>query len=268
MPVMIVAFKIRNILILVLIFHYCFSAGIDVGKRIMGGKKARIENFYYAIAIEKLAGFKILGVRVGSWSYICGGSIISKEWVITAKQCLDQDNYRIVYGTSYVSLFWESSDNYEHVEDHIKHPDAEICLMKLENELVFGETVNEVFLSGWGSKEFPIPQFGIIAGWGAEGLGIFQLRSLWLKSIIVELNVNYQSSPLKITSMGKKENGGPCRGDQGNGVISQMLLLGVFYESFTNETTEDCTIGLIEPIYPYREWIFDISGVKSEIFGE
>ena len=60
---------------LFLLFFYSLFESIFAHNRIVGGTEASIEEFPYQVSIQRLN------------HHICGGSILSQDWILTAAHC-------------------------------------------------------------------------------------------------------------------------------------------------------------------------------------
>lgn len=216
-----------------LLFRFFMSSELDIDKRIYRGELAKIEDYPHAIAVEVLFGVKLWGLPIGSWGFICGGSIIHHRWVISAAHCVDRilmGAVRIVYGTYYVSLIWEGGDYIANVEKiEFKSPNrTDLVLLKLESKITFSTQVNAIKLNTRRSGQEPKEMNGSIAGWGKSEEGYLGTRSFFLKSLKVKIHHSASISFIRATA---DNGGGGCPGDFGGGLVIELnnekLLLAV-----------------------------------------
>lgn len=74
-------------------FYFVLFCNVFGQQNILGGKDIDIENVPWQVSIQKNSG-----------THFCGGSIISKEWILTAAHCLTQirnpSDIKILIGTN------------------------------------------------------------------------------------------------------------------------------------------------------------------------
>ncbi|XP_019871625.1 trypsin-1-like [Aethina tumida] len=136
--------------------------------KIVGGKDASKGEFPYQISYQ----YGLLG----TWSHICGGSILNENWIITAGHCVSEapafGDYRIVAGI--LDLDEESDLKQEIlVSQKIVHPGFDggvgpndIALLKLASPLVLNEVIQPVSLP---SSDLVASGDVVLSGWGSMG---------------------------------------------------------------------------------------------------
>ncbi|XP_076107524.1 chymotrypsin-like serine proteinase [Mytilus galloprovincialis] len=132
--------------------------------KIVGGSDADISEYPWQVSLQLRSS--------GSWYHICGGSIINRNWVVTAAHCVDgsaTNNLRIAAGTTELS---DTSRTVRTLSRIIMHPSYsgsaagypnDIALLELSQALSLGGnmaaiavpstqdfTGSRCFLSGWG----------------------------------------------------------------------------------------------------------------------
>jgi transmembrane serine protease 9 len=133
--------------------------------RIVGGQAATRNQFPYQISLQRRA--------ILSFSHICGGSVLSNRWVLTAAHCTASfaaSNLRVVAGL--LLLNENVGQQISNVQRYINHPGYpggsqvsadDIALIELSTALVFGASVQPIRIPQAGAST---RGQGVLSGWG------------------------------------------------------------------------------------------------------
>lgn len=157
-------FQIFYFFLIIFLYFVNFSSNYKILQpRIIGGKDSKIGLFPYQISIELFE------------NHLCGGSIISKNLILTAGHCVKGYSplwMKIRAGTIYLKNNNENGELYN-VETYILHPMYEmdetsiydIAILKLEKSLNFSENISSIQLIDKNYK-FLNNEKALIMGWG------------------------------------------------------------------------------------------------------
>ncbi|XP_026666904.1 trypsin-4-like isoform X2 [Ceratina calcarata] len=233
---------------------------LDEG-RIVGGEPASIDEHPYQVSLRF------------SNRHVCGGAIISEEWIVTAAHCV-QSPYdypiSIKAGTSDLrdedAIIVVAKEIITHENYQRSIADYDIALIRLEKPLVYSSRVKPILLA-------PIADYyaagsrAVVTGWGVtRGGGAVTAR---LRKVEVPLVSNAQCSRLYMTRpitrrmicAGYVNDGGKdaCQGDSGGPLVQHDKLIGIVSWGF----------GCARPSYPgvytrvtvVRRWITQKTGL-------
>ncbi|XP_033213882.1 trypsin-2-like [Belonocnema kinseyi] len=230
--------------------------------KIVGGKYINITAAPYQVSLFSRG------------SFYCGGSIISKDYVLTAAHCSDgpANSYSFRAGSTF-----KSQDGSKHsVLEVIVHeeygssydgiPQNDIALMKVDPPFELDESRAAVPL--FKQDKILIPGLvGLISGWGATRQG--GPTSAHLQAVQVPL-ISKESCQKQYAFMGKIPKGeicaaypeggkDSCQGDSGGPLVVEGSLAGIVSWGY------GCALPNMPGVYTevgyYRDWIKKNSGV-------
>jgi len=202
---------------------------IGVG-RIVGGEEATDGEFPWQVSLRSVGA---LGA-----THFCGGSIIDKDWIMTAGHCCAGQlplTMHVVAGGIKLNNF-ENEEEPRNVDNIIGHPsysssnmENDVCLLKLKESLEWTEFVQPIALPEAGQ----VTEAGtdcVITGWGTLTEGGFGLPNVLHKVTVPvvsdeDCNAAYSANGYTVADSmicaGLEEGGkDSCQGDSGGPMIT------------------------------------------------
>ncbi|KAF2883771.1 hypothetical protein ILUMI_22403 [Ignelater luminosus] len=225
----------------------------SIGERILGGNTARDGQYPYQVSIHLIT------------QHVCGGSIISPQWILTAAHCIlgFPPWYFVVHvGTNLATGAGGSSYQVIQISQHEKYiPDPianDIALFKVAGNIAFNEKVQPIrlastppslwsscVLSGWGYLK--------VGGPGSDYLQYINLKLNQCKSFGTFVADDTQLCTAVLSGSGA------CSGDSGGPLVCKGVQYGI--ASFV---LQECGAGypdVYTNVAAYRQWITDKTGV-------
>ncbi|CAF0764492.1 unnamed protein product [Brachionus calyciflorus] len=214
---------------------------------IINGQKATLGSYPWIVSLRF--------INFNSLSHICAGSIISRQYILTAAHCLrrtdDVNKYVIVSGTVKLDEQVDSEDIFL-ISKVFRHPFYDpdrglndIAVVKLTKPIKYTERVSSVCLPFSNEWEFLINKNVFVAGWGS--ITGFNEKSALSNDILEAklqilnkdkcfgLNINF------LCALDPKLQSNVCFGDSGGGLVyfdkltSKWVLYGVTNYVFQDE---------------------------------
>ncbi|KAM8720211.1 hypothetical protein ACLKA7_006280 [Drosophila subpalustris] len=197
--------------------------------RVVGGVDATTAQFPHQISLRNKG------------SHSCGGSIISRNWVLTAAHCVTNsyDNGTVeVYPAENLSIRAGSNDRFSggilrQVVEIIVHEDYgkflnDIAVLRVDTPFIYSSNIQAIALP---SANTPADADIVISGWGRLTHGGDLPRYLqWntLKSLSLEecgqlINYGYAN----MLCLGHAANNGACNGDSGGPAHYKNEVVGI-----------------------------------------
>ncbi|KAL6260757.1 hypothetical protein P5V15_008280 [Pogonomyrmex californicus] len=221
----------------------------DSNHLVIGGVDAQPGEFPHMAALGRLFG--------QTFSYMCGGTLISHTWVLSAAHCTygpngDPTNVRIG--------FYELTDQAGimiAISDMIRHPEylppelyADIALILLESPVTFSLAIRPACL--YQRYDF-VPKNAWVSGWGAtEFAGDASNR---LQKAQLTLISNVKCSEKHNTSI-----------EVPHGISTNMICAGDVRGNRSSDTCEGDSGGPLQIIHPQNDCLFQVIGITS--FGQ
>lgn len=241
-------------------------------QRIVGGQNAELGEFPWQISLH-----------VKSHGHVCGASLISPKWLVTAAHCVqDEGSLKLSQPGSwevYLGLHEQRKTQdpvqKRNLKQVIPHPnynkftfDNDIALMELDSPVTYSDFIKPICLPA-PQHEFPPGQSVWITGWGAtrEGGSAAVVLQKALVRIINQAVCNELMGG-QITSRmfcaGVLTGGvDACQGDSGGPLSSlsgsRMFLAGVV--SWGDGCARRNKPGIYTAVTKYRGWIKEKTGV-------
>ncbi|XP_046419491.1 trypsin-3-like [Neodiprion fabricii] len=230
--------------------------------RIVGGEDVSIEEVPYQVSLQ------VLG------SHICGGSIISDTWILTAAHCM-------VYSASWFTIragstYSTSGGSVTSVSSIINHADYasnsygipinDIALMKLSSALTLDTTRAAITLYEQ-DQDVVVGAEAIITGWGTLTEGGSTSTTLQIVTVPIISKSDCSSAysvwgglPDGQICAAYPEGGfDACQGDSGGPLAIDGVLAGVV--SWGNGCARSGWPGVYTEVASYRDWITENSEV-------
>ncbi|XP_053995276.1 trypsin-7-like isoform X1 [Hylaeus anthracinus] len=204
-----------------------FFLHLDEG-RIVGGELANIDDHPYQVSL-----------RFNN-RHVCGGAIISEEWIVTAAHCVQSTSVRFISikaGTSDLTeegTVVAAKEIISHERYNPRTSDYDIALIRLEKPLVYSSRVRPILLAPV-ADHYAAGSKALVTGWGVlRSNGPTTTR---LRKVEVPLVSNSECSLLyagrritpRMICAGYVNLGGrdACQGDSGGPLVQYGKLIGV-----------------------------------------
>ncbi|XP_050508655.1 trypsin 5G1 isoform X3 [Diabrotica virgifera virgifera] len=253
------------ILVCLLLFKKNFiNAGSHL--RIFGGKEASIEDHPWIVSLQN----ENLG-------HLCGGSLISEEWVLTAATCFLNKRYpvSVIAGTSNLTSA-NTTIKLDIVEVHEKFRpqrifDYDIALVKVAEKVTFSDKIQPISLPDQ-DAEIRVGTQLTVAGWGFTKMPPrprpYNLEKRKLLSgpasysdVLMETNVTVvRHCPcMKTIIAAIDKTSGICKGDAGGPLHLNGTLLGIASGIF--HICESHYPATYTNVALFRTWIKENAGI-------
>ncbi|KAJ8039118.1 Acrosin [Holothuria leucospilota] len=249
------------------------SISADVSASIVGGQPAKHGTWPWQVSIRKFD-------RLGSY-HTCGGTLIDKQWVLTATHCFDKligealpEDYEIILGAHEVDNAGEATRQTRQIEKIVNHEafnrvtfENDITLLKLTQEANYTSHVQPACLPG---KDGNPGDLVSITGWGDQEVKLAAEYDQTLQQVVVPI-IDSQTCNQPTWLDGEVidavmfcagyENGGKdsCQqGDSGGPVVlknaaDQWEVIGI--TSWGYGCADVQKPGVYTRVYYYRDWI-------------
>ncbi|XP_018333504.1 trypsin 3A1-like [Agrilus planipennis] len=228
--------------------------------RIVGGSQVDINDYPYQIAL------------LYSSSQVCGGSIISHSWILTAAHCITSSTvsrFSIRAGSNfrYSGGVTRTAGNiYVHARYSASTADFDISLISLQSALTFGATIEAVELPA-SNINIPAGTNAITTGWGdtvEDGYGSSRLRGVTVPVVSAsECRSSYGTSSITANMIcaGFAEGGrDACQGDSGGPLVASGYgQIGIV--SWGVGCARPNFYGVYSSVPALRGWINSVNGL-------
>ncbi|KAL2738802.1 chymotrypsin-like protease CTRL-1 [Vespula squamosa] len=240
--------------------------------RITGGEYARERQFPFISVVHRLVGNGVIAQ--------CGGSILSKRWVLTAGHCIAEAPRRffLVFG-----IINKSGISYDknvgpgismittRAYPHPRYVEAinDIGLLYMPNDIPFTNSIQPISLAGYNDLYANYEHAtAIVIGWGKERATGSTTQALKYARLSVitnrECRLYWQIDERNIcTAFGAGQHA--CQGDSGGPLIVQTtnkryIQIGIV--SYGDSNCPSNKPGVFTRVAAFSTWIKSITGIR------
>ncbi|CAB3378587.1 Hypothetical predicted protein [Cloeon dipterum] len=198
---------------------------VESSEKIYGGERV------YATEFPSMAA--IMHFRFLFWRFLCGGSIISKKYVLTAAHCFDQRLEDLTVTVGYVAYRYGAQHKITKIMKHENYSRElitnDIAILEVNPPFTFNADKKPAVLPGK-YEVTPVGSSGTIVGWGwtesshEDGLRKAQVQ-IWNQAECEEAFLNIM--PSQICAGGYDVEVSVCYGDSGGPLFVDGILVGI-----------------------------------------
>ncbi|KAM4650412.1 transmembrane protease serine 4-like [Discoglossus pictus] len=246
----------------------CSECGSNLRQtRIIGGSPTTIEKWPWQASMQYMG------------QHVCGGSIITRYWVLTAAHCISPlqkqvDRWRVQVGVTTLTFMFASQVDkiFIHSQYHLDQYPYDIGLFKLKKALTFTESARPICMPGFNAI---VPDGASLwaTGWGytMEGSTVLasQLQEVSISQIPNSVCIQqYPNQILDSMICAGQLSGGldTCKGDSGGALVSSMSnsrweQIGIV--SFGDGCGRAGKVGVYTRVTAYLDWIYGVMKRES-----
>ena len=224
--------------------------------RIIGGQDAYIADYPYQVSIHD------------QQKLLCGGSIISQNWVLTAAHCvssLGAWELKIRLGSTFYNKggteIRQGLQVIRHPKYNSKTLDYDVALIKLPQKIPTSQTIKPVTLASY-SSSVNAREKVVVTGWGyvtENGPMSTSLKKLTLpvvdqkecKQIYSNANITITDNMICTSSLNAED---ACKGDSGGPLVYNKVQIGIVSWSL-GKCTDPRFPGVYTRVSAVRQWI-------------
>ena len=224
-------------------------------ERITGGSLASINELPFQVSLQ-FEGY-----------HVCGGSIISEYWVLSAAHCMQFSKYSMTVLAGSENL--QSGGLKYEIDSIIKHDgfdekwfSNDMAVVKVSNPFKMSESIRPILLFNK-NESFPVNKVAIVSGWGKGNLPVHLLHKVQLLTVSREecaaAHGVWKLPPGQVCAGVQKGGKDSCKGDSGGPLTIDGRLAGII--SWGKDCGLPKTPGVYSEISYFREWIWELTGV-------
>jgi len=259
-------------------FGSCATEDVECGERFFGDHFAANANSngYIVGGHNAERGSLPWQVSIQTYGHFCGGTIISKRWILSAAHCFERGSkgVKIVAGEHDLGYTDGSEQkisvvrNFNHPQYDSKTSKNDICLLELSQDLRFDSYTQPACLPKLANEnaDYAAGDNVIVSGWGstrARGATILQVATVPLIADSTCNQRKYYGGRISYSMVcaGKLGEGGvdTCKGDSGGPLVKKIsdkwTVLGVTSWGFG--CARPNKPGVYARVARFEKWIHD-----------
>lgn len=250
------------------------TLGGPSGLRIIHGKEASPIQFPWQAGLLTLDA-----------NFFCGGSIIDKEWILTAGHCVDPfEEFQVVVGSldmpkgkeSHRQVF-TTSEKYQHPQYNMVYLDNDVGLLKLPQKIKYSLVVKKIHLPTYTMvKDNLVGKQALVSGWGkshddAQASPVLKYTSLKILPNSDCERIYGNTIIMNKLCLGAENGESVCQGDSGGALVMRQeddpseTVYQIGITSFVSN--EGCTVNMPQGftrVSSFLEYIRGITGIAID----